>query len=60
MRAWMVIVSMLLGATAGWAAYFAWAYRNVIGGQELAAGVLGAIAGLIVWSILAGGRGQSG
>jgi hypothetical protein len=60
MRAWMVIVSTLLGATAGWAAYFAWGYRNVVGGQELAAGVLGANAGLMVWSILAGGRGPGG
>ena len=56
----MILISVFVGATAGWAAYFAWQYRDFVGYQEIAAGVLGAGAGVIVWSILAGERGPGG
>jgi hypothetical protein len=44
--------SAVVGATAGWAAYFAWAYRDFVGDQEIAAGVVGAILGLVVAAVL--------
>jgi hypothetical protein len=52
-RTWTLTISIVLGATAGWAAYFAWQWRALLGGQEFAAGLLGAFAGLIVWALLA-------
>jgi hypothetical protein len=50
-RAWMLAVSAVLGATAGWAGYFAWAYRNLIPGKELLWGATGAAIGFIVYAV---------
>jgi uncharacterized membrane protein YeaQ/YmgE (transglycosylase-associated protein family) len=47
----MRIVSVVLGATAGWAAYFAWEFRESVGGQEVLAGLIGALVGFAVWQI---------
>lgn len=50
-RAWMISVSVVVGATAGWAAYFAWGYRHLIGGQELLWAVVGAVVGIFVYQV---------
>ena len=52
MRAWILTASVVLGATAGWAAYFAWEYRDFIAGQEIAAGAVGAAVGLAIGSVV--------
>jgi len=52
-RAWYLIVSVVVGGTAGWATYFAWGYRNYVGGKELLWGGVGAVAGLIVYGVTA-------
>jgi hypothetical protein len=38
----MMVVSVVLGATAGWAAYFGWEWRHVFGGHEVLAALIGA------------------
>jgi uncharacterized membrane protein YeaQ/YmgE (transglycosylase-associated protein family) len=50
-RTWAIAVSVVLGATAGWAAYFAWGYRHLIGGQELLWGAVGAVVGIFVYQV---------
>lgn len=51
-RAWMAIVSLVLGATAGWASYFGWQYRHVIGAQELLAALIGAAVGGLAFALV--------